>query len=137
MPEAIDQQRTAALFIRTRSVPYDPEQVKLSIEFQRRQCHQVADKLGATVIGETVVVGGARDRVTRDTIQAICDQVASHSVDYVITTGIDRLTRNAAEAASIVKAIDATGAQLVVDGKPVTSESVAMFTFRPSERNLG
>lgn len=135
MPEAINGKQTAVLFIRTRSIPYNQQQDERSIELQRQQCQRIAEELEATVIGDYTVVGGTREPVTQDTITAMLEELAHHPVDYVITTSLDRLTRNTDEETSLLAAIGAAGARLIVDGEPVTSELAARLTFPASERS--
>jgi hypothetical protein len=134
MPSKADDKREAVIFIRTRSVPYNATRDQMSIEIQRRHCQQVAEELGATVIGEYVAVGGTRERVTQDTIQTMCDQVARRPVDYIITMSIDRFSRSLRDTAALCEAISATGAQLVANGNPLVN-GLAALTVTASERS--
>jgi DNA invertase Pin-like site-specific DNA recombinase len=135
MPEGIDDKREAVLFIRTRSIPHNAARDQMSIAAQRRHGEHVARELDATITREYVAVGGTGDHVVQDTMKRLIDDLSRNPVAYVITSSFDRLTRDIAEAASLLDAITASGAQLVVNGEPVAAALTTLFTTPPHEGN--
>jgi DNA invertase Pin-like site-specific DNA recombinase len=106
--------RRAVLYLRTRTVGGDDQMVDADLERQRIACQHVARRHGAHVVHEYAAIGGARDVHVRSIVGTMLTAVARDHVDYVITTGIDRLCRGPARAdRELMNTIRRSGARLL------------------------
>jgi DNA invertase Pin-like site-specific DNA recombinase len=106
--------KRAVLYLRTRIVGSDNRLTDAALERQRLACEQVAKRNGIHIVHEYAVVGGARDSYVRYIVSLMLDAVTRDHVDYVITTGIDRLCRGPAEAdRKLLATIRRSGASLL------------------------
>lgn len=110
----IQPAKRAVLYLRTRTVGGNDQMADADLERQRVACQQVARQYGAQVIHEYTAVGGARDGHVRTIVGTMLTAVARDQVDYVITTGIDRLCRGPAQAdQELMSTIRRSGARLL------------------------
>lgn len=106
--------KRAVMYLRTRTVGGDDQMVDADLERQRIACQQVAREYGAEVVHEYAAIGGARDGHVRCIVGTMLTAVARDQVDYVVTTGIDRLCRGPAQAdQELMSTVRHSGARLL------------------------
>jgi DNA invertase Pin-like site-specific DNA recombinase len=117
--------KRAVLYLRARCIGGSDGEVNAQIAQQRSVCTRIAEQHGAWVIREYEATGGAREVHVRSIVRVMLDQIAGIGVDYVITSGFDRLFRGPADTdRELLRAIRRSGATLLcADTGDVSAET--------------
>lgn len=107
--------KRAVMYLRARTICSSDHFVDAQLDWQRAAYQEVAKHYGTRIVHEYVAIGGARDNRVRHIVSIMLDAVSHDRVDYVITAGIDRLSRGPAQAEQeLLSAIRRSGARLLV-----------------------
>lgn len=130
--------KRAVLFIRARHAGTDEQAAtEAQISAQRAAGQEAAQQLNAEIVHEYVEHGGT-DRLERRPVvrQMLAELAQTRDIDYVITSGYDRLARRVSDLQDIEAGVEAAGAVLAIPGElratgysPIVHKAMAQMHY--------
>jgi DNA invertase Pin-like site-specific DNA recombinase len=102
------------------------------IPLQRRQCLDLARRLGAEVVGEFVDPSASANQVDRPGLKRMLRRLTGRDIAYVVVQSFDRLARRLPDGEKIRRAIERSGAKLeLADGSGSNLAADFLKAFKP------